>query len=203
MNQIENDNIDFLLLKIANGDQKAFEELYIYFYDRLFQFARLFLNSQELSEEVLSDIFYNLWVNKTNICNITHIETYLYRAVKNCCYNMLKSRRFKNIQSFEDTKLDIYIENDSPDKLLQYKELNKALDNAINNLPEKCKIIYKMAKEDKMKQQTIAEILNISVNTVQNQLLIASKKIQQTIAPFVEDIECDKQRTIDLRISKS
>ena len=69
---------------------------------------------------------------------------------------------------------------------LTYKELNEAVLKAVNSLPERCRIIFKMAKEDNMCQQEIADALDIQLCTVQRQILLAKDKIKQAISPFLE-----------------
>lgn len=185
-----NDLLDLkdLLLKVSEGDQDSFKKLYLHYYDRLFQLARRFMHSQEIAEEIVSDVFYNLWKNRSVIVNITYFETYIYHSVRNGCGNMAKSYRYRKIEYLEDSLLDVYIDHDSPDTIVQYNELNMALNKAVNALPERCRTIFKMAKEDNLHQQVIADILDITLSTVENQLAIATRKIKQALLPFLEEI---------------
>lgn len=176
-----------LLQRISTGDEKAFREFYYLYYQKLVSFARWYINSIELAEDVVSDVFFNLWKARNSIVGIVHFDTYLYSAVKNGCFNVLKSSYYKRVTlGVDELEMEAYIEPDGSDSKLMSGELNAAVTAAINNLPERCKLIFKLVKEDNLKYKEIAEILDISPRTVETQVAIALKKIEQELYPFLK-----------------
>lgn len=179
------ENEEDILAEISRGSSEAFRTLYFHYYDRLFQFALYYLNSKPNSEDVVEDLFFNIWKNKQNLVNIPNFQAYVYQGVRNGCLNLLKSGYMSKRGDMPDYVLEINVQTYSPDEILVAKELNIALEKAINTLPERCRIIFKMFKEEAMSQQAIADALNIQICTVQRQILIAKDKIKQAIIPFL------------------
>lgn len=178
--------VKYLLYRIAQGNHPAFEELYKLYYDRLFVFAMFYLRLPSLAEDVVSETFLNLWKRKEAANNIECFDTYVYVAIKNNCLNLLKSGYHKQISLLhEEVHLETYVEFENPETHASYNQLNDALTAAIEKLPDRCRLIFKMAKEDNLDYKTIAEILNISPRTVETQVLIARKKLEEEIAIFL------------------
>ena len=181
------ENEQQILKKVSKGDTQAFRTLYMYYYNRLFQFAILFLRSEPASEDVIEDVFFNIWKDRDTLTDIPNFQAYIYQAVRNGCLNVLKSGYVSKRDELPETELQVKIAPDSPLDELTYKELNNAIQQAINALPERCRIIFKMAKEDDMSHREIAEALSIKICTVERQLLLAKDKIKQSIKPFTEN----------------
>lgn len=183
-NHLENEQQ--ILNQIADGDQQAFRVLYMHYYDRLFKFAMMFLRTEPASEDVVADVFFVLWKNRITLTHIPSFHTYIYHAVRNGCLNVLKSSYNSKRSDLTEPEMQICIEPDTPLDDLSYKELHKAVNDAVHALPERCRIIFKMAKEDNMNHNEIANILNIKLCTVERQLLLAKSRIKNTILPFLE-----------------
>lgn len=180
-------NLSELLANISNGNESAFQELYYRYYDRLYAFARVYVRSAAQAEDVVSDVFFNLWNGRHTLPAIAFFETYLYKAVKNGCLNALKSSYHRRVSlTSEQVDLEVYIEDARPDTTAMYNELSNALEAAIASLPDRCKLIFKMVKEDGLRYKQVAEILDISPRTVETQVAIAIKKIEQTLAPHLQ-----------------
>lgn len=178
---------DELLLRVSHGNEKAFRDLYYLYYEKLFSFAKWYVSSSEVVEDVVSDVFFNLWKERHAITSIAHFETYLYSAVKNGCLNILKSSYHQRVSlSVDNLNLEAFIEPENSDDKVMYNQLNEALTKAINNLPERCKLIFELAKKDNLKYKEIADILEISPRTVETQVSIATKRIEQELLHFFD-----------------
>ena len=123
----------------------------------------------------MQDVFVNLWDNRETFNIKISIKTYLYTSVKNSCLNYIKRENF-----FSSTDEN----NEPPDKSgktqldkMEEDEINSAIRNAINKLPEKCREIFMMCRYDELSYKEIAEILDISINTVKTQLKRAMKNL--------------------------
>lgn len=163
---------------IFNNEEAALAQLHQAFYGKLYQFARAMLHNSEVAEEIVEDVFVKLWCNRTNITTIDNITVYLYVAVKNSCLNYI-SRKAKGLITAPFDFLDIEIneEHTSPQDILITAEMTQQMHKAIEALPPRCKMIFKLVREDGLKYREVAQILNISVNTIDVQMAIAVKRI--------------------------
>lgn len=187
-NQQRIENESQILKLVSEGDSQAFRTLYMHYYNRLFNFAMMFLHSEAASEDVVEDVFFILWKDRSMLTAIPNFHPYIYQAVRNGCLNVLKSGYISKRDELPDTELQINISTETPLDDLSYKELHKAVKQAIISLPERCRLIFKMAKEDEMNHREIAETLNVKLCTVERQLLLAKAKIKEAIKPFLEKI---------------
>lgn len=178
--------ISHLLVRIAqHNDRKAFESLFQIFYERLFHFSLNFVHSKDLAEEIVSDIFVKLWRNRGELSKIQNIDTYLYIATKHQSLNYLQKQGERSASTISDFDPDRLIEWFNPEKELEFQELLHDIHLAVENLPEQCKVIFKLIREDGLKYQEVAEILHISVRTVETQLFRAIKKLSVALDAHV------------------
>jgi RNA polymerase sigma-70 factor (family 1) len=162
----------------AKGDEAAFTQLYLHFGKKLIQFAVSLVRSKEIAEELVEDVFVKLWANRQRIEEIENITVYLYVSVKNKALNALSHKAHDLIKAPFDY-LDTTVDEFSPDPydLMITTEMMTRMRQAIESLPPRCKIIFKLIRENGLKYKEVAEILNISVNTIDVQMAIAVKRI--------------------------
>jgi len=163
---------------VASGDEAAFTQLYLHYGKKLIQFAVSLIRSREIAEELVEDVFVKLWTNRERIREIDNLTVYLYVSVKNKALNALSSKAHELISAPFDY-LDTVIDEFAPDpyNLMITVEMMTRMREAIESLPPRCKLIFKLVREDGLKYKEVAEILNISVNTIDVQMAIAVKKI--------------------------
>ncbi len=167
---------------ITQGDEAAFTQLYQVFYKKLVHFSSSLIHSQEIAEEVVEDVFVKLWSDKSLTAAIDNIKVYLYVAVKNKSLNAL-SQKARQLITAPFDYLDSSVEDfhSDPYDVLVTREMMKKMQAAIHDLPPRCKMIFKLIREDGLKYKEVAEILNISVNTIDTQMAIAVKRICQAL----------------------
>lgn len=179
----ENLQIKYYIEQIAlHSDMSAFEKFFHHYYGKLKQFAYLIVKSRPLSEEVASDVFIVIWKNRAHLIEIENINSYLYIATRNIAIRLLQKEKkelFFDIDLISENLISFSTE--TPEKILLNKEIVKRIEETIEKLPPRCKLIYKLAKQDGLKLKEIADILNISVKTIDAQLAIAVKRITQSI----------------------
>lgn len=163
------------------GDQSAFREFYLSHAPQLLNFAFVYIKSKFIAEEVVNDVFMNLWRSRQRIHEIANLRVYLYVGVRNGISSYFS--RNKDWQHVDiDTVSEVSLEfTTDPEQQLITAELRKRIENAVAGLPPKCRVIFKMIKEDGLKYREVAEILHLSVKTVENQLTIAIRKISAEI----------------------
>jgi RNA polymerase sigma-70 factor (family 1) len=177
------ESIQNLQLRIArHDDHQAYKELYTLLYGYLFQFARTFVKSRETAEEIVSDVFIKVWEKRRDLDKIENLKVYLYVSTRNTAYNYLEKQRRTAVNHLEDYEAEFTSVYFDPEQLLITADMLKLIQKAIDQLPPKCKMIFRLAKEDGLKYREVAEVLNISVKTVENQLAIALQKIGNTVS---------------------
>jgi len=177
----EADDIFLLQKKIANNDQLAYRRLFILYYDGLFRFAIGFTKNKELAEEIVSDVFINIWRRRSTIENISNLKLYLYVSAKNITFNYLAKLHRDNFADIDAVEIELEAPFSDPGEAMITREMNSRLKSAIDQLPPRCKLIFKLIKEDGLTYNQTARLLHLSVSTVENQLAIAIKKIAGTI----------------------
>lgn len=174
----ENEHIKRLLAAIAlNNDQAAYKELFLLLHSRLKQFAYSILKSTEEAEELVSDIFIRVWQKREQLTRIESPVLYFYTAVKNLAFNRLeKQKRQPNI-SGEDWLVQLNSIYFDPEQLMLTEEMMRQIKKAVHDLPPRCRIIFKLVKEDGLKYREVAELLQLSIKTVEAQMAIALRRI--------------------------
>jgi RNA polymerase sigma-70 factor (family 1) len=173
-----NQHIESLCKKISqNSDQQAFKELYLVYFDRLFKFSFSILHSSEFAEEAVNDVFLNIWQKRSTLKSINNLSNYLFISTKNTSFNYLSKFRKERNTSLDDVLVRFEVDELTPETAFFTTEIRNEIEQAINQLPPKTKLVFQMAKVEGMKYKEIAEILNISVNTIDNQIATAVKKL--------------------------
>lgn len=175
------DQILNLQQRIAlHSDQSAYKELYLLFYKPLLQFGYSFVRSHEMAEEIVSDVFVNLWKKKAQITDIQNLRLYLFVSTKNTALNYLRSQKKPLLQAeqYQVQLQSIYFD---PERLMITAEMVNRVQAAIRKLPPRCQLIFKLVKEDGLKYREVAELLNLSVKTVENQMITATRRVGEAI----------------------
>ena len=182
MSTIASERIAYLQTRIARlDDQQAYKELYLTLYPAIFGFISGFIKSKPAAEEIISDVFIKIWEKRQDLELIVNLKVYCYVIAKNLSLNYVeKQKRITtlNIEDFTDTLTERFID---PEQLMITSEMVDRISLAINSLPARCKMIFTLIKENGFKYKDVAEIMNISEKTVENQMAIALKKISVSI----------------------
>lgn len=175
--------IQYLQQRIAHfDDQQAYKDLFTSLYPYLFAFARTLVKAKETAEEVVSDVFIRIWERRKELDKVENLKVYLYVSTRNTAYNYLEKQKRTATNSIEDYQAEFTSVYFDPEQLLITADMLALIQRAIDQLPPKCKIIFKLVKEDGLKYRDVAEILNISVKTVENQLAIALCKLGTAVS---------------------
>jgi len=162
-------------------DEPAYKELFFLFYKPLIQFATSFVRSAEMSEEIVSDVFIRLWEKRKQLEEIQNLKVYLYISTKNNSLKYLLKQQKQVAITIDGLAVELQSISDNPEQLMITAEIMARIQRTIDQLPPRCKIVYKLIREDGLRYKEVAEILDISVKTIDNQLAIALKKISAAI----------------------
>jgi RNA polymerase sigma-70 factor (ECF subfamily) len=168
--------------KIKNNDEKAFETLFHSYYGQLCLFASRILQDDDSAEEIVQDFFVKLWDKRHDFSIETSVKSYLFRSVKNLCLNLIEHNAMKlryahsvlANKKYDPTLHDGFNEPD----------LAQKIENCIESLPEKRRVIFKMSREEGLKYREIADKLNISVKTVETHMGLAIKSLRICLKDF-------------------
>jgi RNA polymerase sigma-70 factor (family 1) len=170
-----------LQLRLAQGDEAAFKTLYEYYSPRLFQFAYAIIHSREIAEEIVADVFLQIWQKRVRIGALENLNWYLYITTRNISYTYYRKLSRRRQFDFDEAVLSYYQIHATPEDILIGQEVLQVINQAINSLPPKCKLIFRLIKEENLKYKEVAELLHVTPKTVENQMGIAVRKIHEAI----------------------
>lgn len=166
-------------IKNLNPGHTAFNKLFNEFYSPLCRFAIGFVIDHDSAEEIVQQVYVNLWSKHEQIDTGKSIRTYLYTSVKNRCLNYLRDQK-----KFRSYYLDVEAELEIPvaeKDIISEADLNKQITEALDKLPPKCREIFMLCRFEDMKYKEIAEKLNISQKTVEAQMSKALKIMREEL----------------------
>lgn len=171
-------DLNSIVYRIAmHSDEHAYRQLFNELYNRLKGFAFSILKSRELAEEIACDTLFSLWNNRLKLTSIANVKVYAYVIAKNKALNELKKISGNRVSLMEDIDVNISFHHLTPEQVLINEELKRTIEQVVNNLPPRCKLVFQLVKEDSLSYKEVAEILDISVKTVDAQLVTAVKRI--------------------------
>ena len=177
------ENIVELQRRIAlYDDEPAYKEIFFTYYTPLLRFAQTFVVDRQCAEEIVSDVMMKIWEKRKGLPSISNLRVYLYISTKNTALNYLAKQKKVEIVSIEYLNLDFPSNALNPEQLMITAEMYKHIRHAIEALPPKCQLIFKLVREDGLKYREVAELLNLSLKTVENQMSIALRKITESIS---------------------
>lgn len=165
-------------------DEQAFACLFRHFYDRLLHFCIQYVHVREAAEEIVSDVFVKLWHRRSELDKVVNLQVYLFVAVKNHSLNYLEQYSHMRIVPIHETGMANLSNSTDLERDLEWKELRFKMDQIVASLPEQCRRIFKLIKEDGFRYKEVAEILNISPRTVETQLFRAMRRLNDGLMRF-------------------
>lgn len=168
-----------LISSLQNGNDQAMDILFRRHYGFICRAVYRVLKDDNLAEDIAQEVFLGLWKKRQNLNITTSVQAYLKRAAINKSLNYIRDQKVK----FDDEdKIPILTNNQSTTQQhLEAADLQKAIDMAIGNLPERCRIVFSLSRFEEMSYQEIADKLEISIKTVENQISKALKYLRQEL----------------------
>jgi RNA polymerase sigma-70 factor (family 1) len=179
-------NLDRLLIRISNGDEAAFKSLFDFSYAELLNYAHFLAGSKFAAEEIVSAVFINIWQNRNKLSLVSNIKTYLFVSVKNRSFNYLRDNKLRVVSDKDNDHFHLATTFETPESQYLSEELRKVILDAIEQLPERCRMIFRLVREDGLKYQEAADLLDISVKTVEVQMGRATAKMKSAIEPYLK-----------------
>ena len=177
---------ELLVRRLKEGKESAYEALFKEYYVRLVIHASKYVEDGEVAKELVQDLFVNIYEKRESLNINTSLSSYLYRAVQNRSINYLNTQKNK-------AKYSQYIQNttdnyeNSVENIIGKSELESALFSAISELPEKCRLIFKLNRFEGLSNGEIAERLELSKRTVETQISKALKILRSKLQVYLNE----------------
>ena len=177
-----------ILVALANGNNLAFRKIFRLYYPRLEKYATYFLKNHEEAEDLVQEVFLQIWQNRKAIKRETHFESYLFTLVRNRCLNTLKRKvvedKFVTSQASEVTEELYHISFNAEGPFLTMQEmLHAELEKIIAEMPERCRVAFRLKWMEGKKIREIAESMKISTTMVDKHLAKGLQIARQKLSP--------------------
>ncbi|WP_165688791.1 RNA polymerase sigma factor [Flavobacterium sp. A45] len=166
-----------IINRLRNGDKQALTELYNEFWQLLFVSSYNVIKDKELCEDIIQDIFMNIWNNREKLEINISLKGYLYACARYQVFNQFKKNKNKVHVEFLDD-LDKRFQHSTPETQMMHEELVQQISSIIETLPEKCQLVYKLSRDEQLSHKEIAARLDISTKTVENHITKALQVIR-------------------------
>jgi RNA polymerase sigma-70 factor (ECF subfamily) len=172
------------LTTLRAGDITAFEMIFRTYYQPLCNYAYSFVQDRDEAEEIVQAAFLSVWEKRDNLSIHTGVKPYLYAMVRNAALNVIKHEKVKQ----QHATVEIAVAEKSVESVthtVMASELEDRIYKALNKLPEQCRLVFKLSRFEELKYSEIAEQLNISVKTVENQMGKALKIMREQLKDYL------------------
>ena len=168
-----------LYKRIKRGNKTSFDMLFKKYYAPLCRFAVLFSKDNDNAEEIVQSFFVKLWQQRKTVKISSSVKSYLYTSVRNTALNFIKKEQTRTNYELA------YDENkESSHEEIKNKDFEKIFEHAVKSLPSRTKEVYILSKNEGLSYNEIAEYLQISAKTVENNMGIAFKKLREFLMPY-------------------
>ena len=186
------ENLQMDIVNLHNDKKSDFSRVYSIYFPKLVRFAREFVLSTEDAENIIQDIFIYLWEHQEILGSLSNLNAFLFVLVKNRCIDFIIQKKLveRKREEFEmvmdkELQLKMYALQQFDENALSSDDIEVILNNAINSLPEKCREVFILSRMEGLKYREIAERLNISTKTVENQIITALKKLRVELKDYL------------------
>ncbi len=173
-----------LISTLKTGDLTVYEMLFRTYYQPLCNYAYTFVQDRDEAEEIVQSTFLNVWEKRENLAIHTGVKPYLYAMVRNACLNVLKHEKIKQ----RHAALEMAVAERSVESVARTviaSELETKIYQAMDKLPEQCRLIFKLSRFEELKYTEIAEQLEISIKTVENQMGKALRIMREQLKDYL------------------
>lgn len=173
-----------MLESLITGDEVAFEMIFKTYYQSLCNYAWSFLNDRDEAEEVAQSVFLTVWEKRTRLDIKSSFKSYLLTMVRNACFNILKHEKIKLKHAQYETVTSSPAYEGTAQQVIS-NELEQRIYTAMNALPEQCRLVFKLSRFEELKYSEIAEQLDISIKTVENQIGKALRIMREELKDYL------------------
>lgn len=185
MKKTDTDIIQLQRKVALTRDRRAYQELFLYFYKPMTRMSRTIVRSKEAAEEVYSSVMLKLWDMDRTLRDVDSLTVYLFVSIRNESLNYLSKYYKMDIVDLESIDLMRLQGEYTPEETLLQSELNRTIHRAIRSLPVKCQLVYRLIREEGLSYKEVAEVLHLSVNTIEGHMTTALRKLSVSLRPYL------------------
>lgn len=171
-----------ILRRLKENDEEAVRWLFSNYFSLLAGVAYRIVQDQDAAKDVVQEVFVRLWTHRQTLHIKTSLQSYLRRSVVNAAIDHKRRYYEKNRESLDDQQ-DWGVEMTAVEAKLGEEETRLQINRAINTLPERCRLVFVLSRHEELTYAQIAEKLNISIKTVENQMTKALKILRKALRP--------------------
>jgi RNA polymerase sigma-70 factor (ECF subfamily) len=172
-----------IIAAINMGDLNTFEMLFKNYYQPLVSYGRTFVHDIDEAEDIVQQTFITFWEKRKEIQIQSSVRAMLYTSVQNACLNRIKHLKVR--QKHQENEIKNQQTSESPAHVLHAKELEKKISETIESLPPQCATIFKLSRYEGLKYQEIADQMQLSIKTVENQMGKALKILREQLVNYL------------------
>lgn len=172
-----------ILRELKRDNKKALTLLYDNYWKPLFISSYNLLKDKEVCEEIIQDVFIEIWNKRTELQIKVSLKSYLYGCVRYKVFAEFRKNKHIRVELYEE--LNNRFQYATPETHLMHNELQEQIALVVETLPEKCKIVFKLSRTEQLSHKEIAEQLNISTKTVENHITKALKTLKLSLGDFL------------------
>jgi RNA polymerase sigma-70 factor (ECF subfamily) len=174
----------YIQKKIQDGDIREFERLFVKYYKPLCEYAEKILKDMDSAEDIVQEFFFNFWKNRSTLSLKFSLNAYLYHSIRNNALHHLEhlAIRATYVQEVVSGIKDL-VEDNNQDEI-EMQELNKVIAVTLQQMPERCSKVFRMNRFEGKKYREIAEILSISIKTVEADMGKALHAFRKTLKEY-------------------
>lgn len=174
---------EHLLLLLKQGDKAAFESVYHLYWEKMYAAAYKRVKNSEAAEEIVQDLFTDLWQRRGLLPAVTSLSAYLYSAIHYRAIDYIRKEITKNRYERYVGLYRLDFDNTTEDQLL-FNDLNAYISKEIETLPVKCREVFKLSRNGHKSNKEIAQALGISEKAVEKHITKALKHLRTTLHLF-------------------
>lgn len=174
-----------IMIALQKDDEAMFEKVFRHYYNMLCAYASGIIEDYDEAEDIVQQTMVKIWEKRSDIEISNSLKSYLYRSVHNAALNRKKHSNVRKLYADDYKSRNNVVSEATSIKVIQ-SELEKAIADSINKLPEQCRLVFKLSRFEDLKYSEIAEHLGISIKTVENQISKALRMLRSDLHDYIK-----------------
>jgi RNA polymerase sigma-70 factor (ECF subfamily) len=175
---------EVLLNRLRNNDENALTELYNRYWNPVYLYTYNVLRDKELCKDIVQDLFMDLWKRRKKLHVTSTFKSYLFSSARYQIFAQIRKKE-KNLGSHLFENLDQRLHHNSPESEYLYQELVQRISATVESLPQKCREVYTLSREEQLSHAEISQFLDISTKTVENHITKALKVLRGSVGTYL------------------
>lgn len=175
---------EVLLNRLRNNDENALTELYNRYWNPVYLYTYNVLRDKEVCKDIVQDLFMDLWKRREKLHVTSTFKSYLFSSARYQIFAQIRKKE-KSLGSHLFENLDQRLHYNSPESEYLYQELVQRISATVESLPQKCREVYTLSREEQLSHAEISQFLDISTKTVENHITKALKVLRSSVGTYL------------------